>query len=73
MGRLSGFRYTQVARKLKLLGFAYQRQASGSHEIWADASGRVVVVPHHAKPVPEGTLRAILRVAAIDVDDFLNA
>jgi predicted RNA binding protein YcfA (HicA-like mRNA interferase family) len=34
MGRLAGFRYRQVARRLKRLGFEFNRQAAGSHEIW---------------------------------------
>jgi predicted RNA binding protein YcfA (HicA-like mRNA interferase family) len=46
----------------------------GSHEIWRHAeSGRKVTVPHHANPVAEGTLRAILREAQIDVESFLRA
>jgi predicted RNA binding protein YcfA (HicA-like mRNA interferase family) len=30
-------------------------------------------VPNHPGEMPEGTLRAILREAGIDPDDFLNA
>jgi predicted RNA binding protein YcfA (HicA-like mRNA interferase family) len=74
MGRLSGFKYREVARRLRVLGFAFDRQAAGSHEIWRHAgSGRKVTVPHHAKPLAEGTLRAILREAGIEVDAFLRA
>jgi len=32
-----------------------------------------VTIPHHAKDMAEGTLRAILREAGIDVDAFLKA
>ena len=32
MGRLAGFTYRQVTRKLRRLGFAFDRQARGSHE-----------------------------------------
>jgi hypothetical protein len=32
MGRLAGFKYTDVVRKLKRLGFTFDRQAKGSHE-----------------------------------------
>jgi predicted RNA binding protein YcfA (HicA-like mRNA interferase family) len=38
MGRLAGFRYREIARRLKALGFAFDRQASGSHEIWFNAA-----------------------------------
>ena len=34
MGRLAGFRYRQITRKLRRLGFEFDRQARGSHEIW---------------------------------------
>ena len=34
MGRLSGFRYREVVRRLRAFGFEFDRQAAGSHEIW---------------------------------------
>lgn len=34
MGRLAGFTYRQVNHKLRRLGFEFDRQARGSHEIW---------------------------------------
>lgn len=34
MGRLSGFKYREVAQKLRLFGFAFDRPGPGSHEIW---------------------------------------
>ena len=34
MGRLAGFRYREITRKLRLSGFEFDRQAAGSHEIW---------------------------------------
>jgi predicted RNA binding protein YcfA (HicA-like mRNA interferase family) len=74
MGRLAGFKYAEVARKLRVLGFAFDRQARGSHEIWRhQESGRRTTVPHHRREIPEGTLRSILRQGEIDVDEFLNA
>jgi predicted RNA binding protein YcfA (HicA-like mRNA interferase family) len=33
MGRLSGYRYRDVVKRLKQCGFAFVRQAAGSHEI----------------------------------------
>ncbi len=73
MGRLTGFKYRDVVKKLKKLGWAFDRQAAGSHEIWRQAeSGRKVTVPNHPGDIPEGTLRAILREGEIDVDEFLK-
>lgn len=73
MGRLAGFRYREVAHKLKRCGFEFDRQAAGSHEIWFNSKTNLyTTVPNHPGDMPEGTLRAILRQAAIDVDDFLR-
>jgi len=64
MGRLAGFTYREVARKLRTLGFAFDRQGPGSHEVWRHTvSGRKVTIPHHSHDMAEGTLRAILREA----------
>ena len=72
MGRLAGFRYREIVRRLKVAGFQLDRQAAGSHEIWFNAlTGRYTTIPNHPGDMPEGTLRAILRQAAIDPDEFL--
>ena len=72
MGRLSGFKYKEVVRRLRELGFQFDRQAAGSHELWRHSwDGRKVTIPHHPGDVPEGTLRAILREAGIEVETFL--
>ena len=74
MGRLAGFRQRQVVRKLKRLGFEFDRQAAGSHEIWfSPAANRYTTVPNHPGELPEGTLGAILRQAGVSVDRFLSA
>ena len=73
MGRLAGFRYREIARRLRISGFAFYRQAAGSHEIWFNPnSNRYTTIPNHPGDMPEGTLRAILRQAGIELDDFLN-
>lgn len=74
MGRLAGFSYREVARKLRTFGFAFDRPGPGSHEIWRHtATGRKITLPHHSRDMAEGTLRAILREAGIDTGRFLNA
>jgi predicted RNA binding protein YcfA (HicA-like mRNA interferase family) len=73
MGRLAGFRYKEIVRRLKRSGFVFDRQAAGSHEIWFNpTTSRYTTVPNHPGDMPEGTLRAILRQAGIDPDDFLR-
>ncbi len=73
MGRLAGFTADEVIRKLRQAGFAFDRQAKGSHEIWWNPETRArTTVPHHPGDVPEGTLRAILRQAKLSIDGFLK-
>ena len=72
MGRLSGYRYRDVTKRLKLFGFAFDRQAAASHDIWFQRSGnRYTTIPNRPDDMPEGTLRAILRQAGISVETFL--
>jgi len=34
MGRLSGFKYREIVKKMEIAGFEFFREAKGSHEIW---------------------------------------
>jgi len=73
MGRLSGFRYREVTHKLKELGFSFDRQAAGSHEIWFNAdTKRYTTIPNHPGDLPEGTLHAILKQAGVRAEEFLK-
>jgi predicted RNA binding protein YcfA (HicA-like mRNA interferase family) len=73
MGRLSGFSYRQITKRLKAFGFAFDRQAAGSHEVWyCERLDRYTTIPNHPGDMPEGTLRAILRQAGIEPIDFLK-
>jgi len=73
VGRLAGFRYREVVKRLKRCGFQFDRQAAGSHEIWyREVDQRYTTIPNHPGDLPEGTLRAILRQAGVNVDEFLK-
>ena len=73
MGRLSGFKYREIVNLLKKFDFEFYRQAAGSHEIWYNSqTNRFTTIPNHAGDMPEGTLRAILKQAEINPNDFLN-
>ena len=72
MGRLSGFTYREIIKRLKLFGFTFVRQAAGSHEIWHnDQTGYFTTIPNHPGDMPEGTLRAILKQSNISPEEFL--
>ena len=73
MGRLSGFKYRDIIKRLKNFGFVFYRQAAGSHEIWFnEKTNRFTTIPNHRGDMPEGTLRAILRQADVSPNEFLN-
>ena len=66
MGRLAGFKYREITKKLKSFGFSFDRQAAGSHEIWYNSdSNKYTTIPNHSGDLPDGTLRAILKQAGI--------
>lgn len=72
MGRLAGFTYLEVTRKLGKLGFVFYRSAKGDHEIWLNPETNCkTTIPHH-REIKEGTLRNILKQAQVDVDIFLE-
>jgi len=74
MGRLSGYRYRDIIRILKRFGFEFYRQAAGSHEIWHNPiTKRFTTIPNYSGDMAEGTLRAILKQAAIEVEDFIKS
>jgi len=73
MGRLSGFKYREIIKRLKYLGFLFDRHASGSHELWYNPeTHKYTTIPNHTKEMPEGTLRAILKQADIKPNKFLK-
>ncbi|MGR9108509.1 MAG: type II toxin-antitoxin system HicA family toxin [Gammaproteobacteria bacterium] len=59
MSRLAGFKYREIIRRLKQLGFQFDRQAAGSHEIWynSDTKRRVTVPNHPGVDIPKETLK----------------
>ena len=72
MGRLAGFSAADVLRKLRRAGFAFDRQAKGSHEIWMHPeTRRRVTVPRHPGSMAEGTVRAIVIATGPTVDEFV--
>ena len=61
----------QVVKGLERNGFALTRQ-KGSHATFRHDDGRIAVVPMHSGDLKRGTLRSILRQAALDADDFTS-
>ena len=73
MGQLRELTYREITARLAELGFRFYRHGKGSHELWVrDADGKVVPVPHHARPIRKGTVRAIIRQVGLTVPRFMD-
>ena len=73
MGRLRELTYREVTARLRELGFRFYRPGKGSHEVWVrDSDGKAVPVPHHAKPIRKGTVRAIIQEVGVSVQEFMD-
>lgn len=74
MGRLAGFSYREVTKRLRAFGFEYDRPGKGSHEAWWNPeTRRHFTIPHHPGDIAERTLRSILEQAGITPEQFLSA
>lgn len=56
--------YDDVVARIQMLGFAYWKQAKGSHEKWRNAEGVVLIVPRNLRS--RHTANAILKSAGSD-------
>jgi predicted RNA binding protein YcfA (HicA-like mRNA interferase family) len=63
----------EIIKILKKIGFEFYRQAAGSHEIWHNpTANKYTTIPNNTADMPEGTQRAILKQAEIDINEFLK-
>jgi predicted RNA binding protein YcfA (HicA-like mRNA interferase family) len=67
---LSDLPVRDVVRALRAAGFERVR-VKGSHAIYRDGDGRVVVVPEHGT-IKRGTLASILHQAGLNTAEFLK-
>lgn len=65
---LADLPFRKVVEALTTAGFVHVR-TKGSHEVYRNEDGKVVVVPHHAT-VKRGTLASILRQAGLSTTEF---
>ena len=62
-----------LRERLRAAGCVLVRQGKGSHEIWMHPQTRIrVTIPNHPGDMPEGTLRAIIRMAGFTPQEFLD-
>lgn len=68
---LPALRAREVVRALEKAGYAAWRQKGSHLTMFREADRRVPTAPiHFSKPVPKGTLRAILRQAGLTPQEF---
>ncbi|GAB3811698.1 type II toxin-antitoxin system HicA family toxin [Micromonospora zhanjiangensis] len=67
---LADLPFRKVEQALLKAGFV-QARIKGSHVVYRNPSGKVVVVPQHGT-VKRGTLSSILRQAGLTSAEFLN-
>ncbi|MEK7119787.1 MAG: type II toxin-antitoxin system HicA family toxin [Patescibacteria group bacterium] len=60
-----------LAKILQKKGFL-ERPTKSSHVGYVHPDGRRTTIAFHNKPIPKGTLRAILRQADIPVEEFVE-
>ena len=69
--KLRRVKYDELLRALKRAGYKEQRQRGSHIRLWRESDQRqITTVFHKGKDVPIGTLRAILKDAGIEPDEF---
>jgi predicted RNA binding protein YcfA (HicA-like mRNA interferase family) len=62
--------YRRLRRVVEAIGFRWVRR-EGSHNIFQNSGGRIVVIPDHgAREIGRGLLGKILKQAGLSVDEY---
>ena len=70
MTKLRLVAYRELAKVAEAAGFRWVRR-EGSHNVFRNAEGRIVVIPDHGSQViVRPLLRKILREMSLSVDDY---
>ena len=71
MSNLANITYKDLLKKLRAAGFAFERQAKGSHEIWFnEITKATTTIPNHPGTYKKGTLKAIINQLGLTNDEF---
>jgi len=71
VGRLNGFSGRDVRRVAEAIGWQYQRMHGDHMVFWRSKSPLNLSIPDH-REVREGTLRRLIRIMGLTVDEFLE-
>ncbi|MBX3179345.1 MAG: type II toxin-antitoxin system HicA family toxin [Candidatus Hydrogenedentes bacterium] len=70
MSRLPSLTAREVIAALKKAGFKEIRQRGSHLHLWHPVRERLVTVPAHARELPRGTLKSIVRQSDLAEDEF---
>jgi predicted RNA binding protein YcfA (HicA-like mRNA interferase family) len=60
-----------IVKAFDKAGFEYERKAGRHFILYRAISGRILSVPNH-NPVKRGTLRTLIRLAGLTVEEFID-
>jgi mRNA interferase HicA len=66
------YRYRDIERKLRKLGYEVFRQGKGSHVIFGKGIERIVVPNHGGRDISPGVEQKIAKTLGINSEDFRN-
>jgi len=74
MTRFPVYTDKEITKKLRKLGFVFDRQAKGSHEFWVnpETHQRVMVPRHAGKTLSRKTTKGIIEVTGKTVEEFVK-
>jgi len=72
MGKVSGLNALRVVRAFIRMGWRHTRTHGSHYVLEADGRPTLSIPVHKGKPMKEGTVRGILRVAGVSLEEFFR-
>lgn len=66
------YKYKDIERKLRKLGYDIKRQGKGSHVIFSNGTSMIPVPKHGGKDISPLVERSIIQILGIDRETFHN-
>lgn len=74
MTKIPAYTDKEMIKKLRKLGFVFERQAKGSHEFWVnpETHQRVMIPRHAGKMLSRKTTKGIIEAIGKTVEEFVK-
>jgi predicted RNA binding protein YcfA (HicA-like mRNA interferase family) len=74
MTKFPAYTDKEIIKKLRKLGFVFQRQAKGSHEFWVnlETHQRVLIPRHAGKTLSRKTTKGIIKATGKTLEEFVK-